>query len=83
MGNEVRRRNGLGLAGFILSLVALFCWWSVYVDGVIWFLGFLFSFIGVFKKPRAFAIAGLCISLIGFVLLLLIFGAAVAFLSSL
>lgn len=49
--------NGLGMAGFICSLVGLF------TCGVLFPIGLILSLIGVFFQPRGFAIAGLCISL--------------------
>ncbi|MDY3858458.1 MAG: hypothetical protein ACI30D_01360 [Muribaculaceae bacterium] len=59
-----RRSNGLGVAGFILALCGLvFCWVPV-LNLILWFLGLLFSFIGVFRAPRGLAIAGLVISLV-------------------
>lgn len=81
---ERPRSNGLGMAGFILSLCGLiFCWVPV-LDIILWVLGLVFSIIGLFKAPRGFAVAGLIISLlviitaiIGFVL----FGAALIALS--
>lgn len=77
--NQVgRKSNGLGVAGFILSIIALFSGWLPVVGWIGWFLGLLFSFIGIFKKPRGFAIAGLIISLIGLVLILVVFGGLAA-----
>ncbi|MEE2954164.1 MAG: hypothetical protein VX347_03225 [Bacteroidota bacterium] len=73
--------NGIGIAGFVLSLIALFLGWIPLVGWTIWFLGLVLSFIGVFKAPRGMAIAGLVISLIGLLLLLIVFagiGAAIA-----
>lgn len=61
---QPRKSNGLGVAGFILAIIALFLGWIPVIGWVIWFLGLLFSFIGVFKAPRGLAIAGLIISLI-------------------
>lgn len=66
--------NGLGTAGFVLSLLALLGSWCPVVNWVLWFLGALFSFIGVFKSPRGLAIAGLVISFIGVILILVVFG---------
>ncbi len=55
-------KNGLGLAGFIMSVTGLvFCW----VPIISWFLlvpSFLLSFIGQFRKPRTMAIIGAIIS---------------------
>lgn len=67
--------NGIGTAGFILALIAIFLGWVPFLGWIIWMLGLIFSAIGVFKTPRGFAIAGLVISLIGIVLLLAVFGA--------
>ena len=76
----VRQKNGFGTAGLVLSILGLvFCWVPI-VDLVLWFLGFLFSFIGIFKRPKGKAIAGLIISVITLVILvcLFVFGVAVA-----
>lgn len=72
--NQVEKKsNGLGTAGFILSLIALFVGWVPFFGWLIWILGLIFSFIGVFKTPRGLAIAGLVISFIGIILLVLVF----------
>lgn len=68
-------KNGLGLAGFILSLVSLVLSWLPGVNWITWILGLIFSAIGVFKKPRGFAIAGLAISLISLVVILIVIAA--------
>lgn len=62
---QPRKTNGLGIAGFIMALISLFVGWIPIIGWVLWFLGLLFSFIGVFKVPRGLAIAGLVISLLG------------------
>lgn len=78
--NAVQKSNGIGTAGFIISLLAfVFCWVPV-LDFILWFLGALFSFIGIFKKPKGFAIAGLIISFIGIIVIVSVVGAAAAFL---
>lgn len=51
--------NGLGTAGFVISLVGLL------TCGLICPLGLLFSFFGLFKPPRGLAIAGTVIGLLG------------------
>ena len=72
---EVKKKNGIGTAGFILALIGLvFCWVPI-LDWILWFLGFLFSFIGVFKKPRGLSIAGLIISCIGVIIIVAVIGA--------
>lgn len=54
-----RRSNGLGIAGFIVSLVGIF------TAGVLCPIGLLLSFIALFRAPRGFAVAGFIIGLIG------------------
>lgn len=54
---QPRRSNGLGTAGFILALIAMLGCWIPVLSWILWALGFLFSFIGIFKSPRGLAIA--------------------------
>ena len=61
---EGNRSNGLGTAGFIIALLGLVFCWVPFVDFILWFLGFLFSFIGMFKSPRGLAIAGFILSFV-------------------
>ena len=72
--NKQPERNVVGLVGFILALISLLFDWIPYVGWLVWFLGFLFSFIGMFKKPRAFAVAGFILSLAGLIILLVVIG---------
>ncbi|MFA8434087.1 MAG: hypothetical protein ACEPOZ_06180 [Marinifilaceae bacterium] len=79
---EGKKSNGTGTAGFVLALIALFLGWVPFLGWVVWVLGLILSFIGVFKNPKGMAIAGLVISLIGIILLLVVFagiGAALSF----
>ena len=77
--NAETKGNGMGTAGFVLALLPfVFCWVPV-LDFILWFLGALFSFIGVFKKPKGLAIAGLVISFIGIIVIVSVIGAAAAF----
>ena len=76
------KRNGIGTAGFILALLGLIFSWVPVLDYILWFLGALFSFIGVFKKPRGLAIAGLIISFIGIIVILVVLGAIAGGLAS-
>ncbi|MBQ8065724.1 MAG: zinc ribbon domain-containing protein [Prevotella sp.] len=71
------KSNGMGTAGFILALLALLVSWVPVVDIIVWFLGALFSFIGLFKAPRGLAIAGFIISFIGIIILVTVFGTLV------
>lgn len=62
-----RRKNGIGTTGLVFSILSLVFCWVPFLDLLFWFLGFLFSFIGVFKRPKGVAIAGLVISVISLV----------------
>ncbi|MGL5276592.1 hypothetical protein [Myroides sp.] len=70
----IQEKNGIGLAGFIISIIAFFLGWIPVFGWILWLLGLIFSAVGIFKKPKGFAIAGLIISLILFIFL--IFGFA-------
>lgn len=59
---EEKKSNGLGVAGFVLSLISLALFWVPYLNFFLPILGLIFSFIGVFRKPRGLSIAGLVIS---------------------
>lgn len=76
--NTPHRSNGLGTAGFVLALLGLILCWIPILDWLLWFLGALFSFIGVFKAPRGLAIAGLVISFIAFIVLFILLGVIAA-----
>ena len=75
MNQTEKKSNGVGTAGFVLALIEVFLGWVPVLGWVIWLLGLILSFVGVFKQPKALAIAGLVISLIGIILLLTVFGA--------
>ena len=78
INQQVKKSNGVGTAGFVLALIALiFCWAPVF-NWIIWFLGALLSFIGVFKSPRGLAITGLILSFIGVIIIIAVFGAIFA-----
>ena len=68
-----KKTNGMGTAGFVLALLSFLFSWAPVVNWVLWFLGALFSFVGLFKSPRGLAIAGFVISFVNvFVLLFLL-----------
>lgn len=77
---ESRKSNGLRTAGFVLALLALLGCWVPVLNWILWLLGFIFSFIGIFKSPRGLAIAGLCISLVDLIPLILLLGFTAALL---
>ena len=79
---EASRSNSMGVAGFIIALIGLiFCWVPV-VNFILWFLGLVFSFIGLFKAPRGMAIAGFVLSLIIIFAIIAVMGSIAAFLDS-
>ena len=63
---RVRSKNGMGTAGFVLSLLALVLCWIPVVDVILFLLGLAFSIVGVSLKNRkkGLAIAGLVISVV-------------------
>ena len=69
---ETKQKNGIGLTGFILSLVCLFTSWAPGLNMVMWILGLVVSAVGVFRKPKGFAIAGLVISMISILIIILL-----------
>lgn len=69
---NVKRKNGMGVAGFVLSLCFVCFFYVPVVDIILWFLGLLFSIIGVCKRraKKGLAIAGLIISVISTIVIL-------------
>lgn len=57
---ETSSTNGMGLTGFILSLISL-----IGCAGILSPFSLIFSLIGLQKEPKGFAIAGLVLSIIG------------------
>ncbi|KRN28225.1 hypothetical protein IV38_GL001679 [Lactobacillus selangorensis] len=58
------RYNIMGISGFALAFIDLAFPLSVVTGFSIWVLGLILSIIGVFRKPRGFAIAGIILSII-------------------
>ncbi len=73
-----KKSNGTGTAGFVLALIGLFVSWIPVFGWIIWLLGLILSFVGIFKSPKGMAIAGLIISLIGVIILIAFAGAMAA-----
>ena len=63
VNQPVPKSNGMGTAGFVLALLALFLGWVPVVGWILWVLGLIFSCVGVFRTPKGLAIAGLIICL--------------------
>lgn len=71
--------NGIGVTGFIFSIIAVLIGWIPVVGwiigGIFWLLGLIFSAVGIGKGKRVkrglgLSIAGLVISLIGVVVII-------------
>lgn len=73
--SEEKRSNGLGTAGFVLALLGLIFSWMPGLGWVLWLLGLIFSFVGIFRVPRGLAIAGLVMSCIALIILIVVAGA--------
>lgn len=58
--HEAPKENYLGLVGFIVSVVSL-----VFTFGFLSPIGLLFSLLGLFSRPRGYAIAGVIMGLLG------------------
>ena len=54
--------NTMGILGFIFSLLSLFIGFIPIFGWIIWVLGLVFSCIGLSRRPRALAVAGVIIS---------------------
>ncbi|QQU03614.1 hypothetical protein [Myroides odoratus] len=67
-------KNPIGLTGFILSIVAIVLSWLPIIGWLCWLVGLVLSIVGLFRRPKGFAIAGLIISLIGFVIMFILLG---------
>ena len=77
-----QKTNGLGVAGFLLALINLFLLWIPGIGAILCFLSLLFSFLGLFKAPRGFAIAGFVLSIVALIVEIVLYGiAALAFLA--
>ena len=86
--NEVieKKKNGMGVAGFVLALCGMIFSWVPVLNWILWALGLLFSIIGVCKKnaKKGLAITGLILSCIDIIIIIILLaaigGAAAAFL---
>lgn len=61
--------NSFGAAGFILAVLAIVFSWLPFVNFILWILGLIFSFVGIFKQPRGLAVAGFVLSMMGIILI--------------
>ena len=56
--NNQDGKNGIGIAGFVLSIIAVFSSSVPVARWIVWILGFIFSIVGMTKKPRGWGVAG-------------------------
>lgn len=70
-----KQSNGMGTAGFVLALLGLFLSWVPVLGWILWLLGLIFSIIGACRQPRGLAIAGIVISCLGLIVLIVVLGA--------
>ena len=47
-----RKSNGVGTAGFVIALICACLSWLPGVNAILWFIGLMLSFFGMFKRPR-------------------------------
>lgn len=59
----------------MFALLGLIFSWVPVLGRILWVLGLIFSLIGVFRTPRGLSIAGLVISFLGLILLIVLLGA--------
>lgn len=69
-----KQSNGIGTTGLVFAILGLFLGLIPFLGWIIWFLGALFSFIGLFKSPRGCAIAGFIISFIWVIIFVVVIG---------
>lgn len=87
MGNSTKRKNGCGIAGFILSLIGLVISWVPilnFVSLVLCGIGTLLCFIGLFLKNRkkGLTIVGFLLGIAGCVVFYLVYAGIAAGLMS-
>ena len=70
-----KKSNGIGTAGFPFALLGLIFYGVPVLGWILWVLGLIFSLIGVFRTQRGLSIAGLVISFLGLILLIVLLGA--------
>ena len=66
------KSNAICRAGFVLALLGLILCWFPIANVILWLLGLIFSFVGVFKEPRGLAVAGLILTLAAILVLVMI-----------
>ena len=80
---NTKESNGIGTAGFVISLICMLFSWVPVLSWGLWVIGLILSFVGIFKKPRGLAIAGLIISCFDLIVILVVVSAIAALLAAL
>lgn len=80
MEQQTRLPNSMATAGFVLALIAFFVGWIPFLGWIVWLLGLIFSAVGLsransYGTGKGLSIAGLIISLIGVIFLIVMAGA--------
>lgn len=68
---KVKEYNGIGITGFVLSIVSVVVSFTSLFSVIFWILGIIFSIMGLFQKPKGYAIAGTIISAVSGLLFIL------------
>ena len=66
------RKNGVGMTGFTFSLISLGLSWLPGFNIILWILAIVFSSVGLSRRPKGYACAGLIISS-GVIVLIVVF----------
>ena len=74
--------NGIGTAGFVLSIINIFFGWVPGLGTMIGVIGLILSFFGMFKSPRGLAITGFIVSALSLWFWILFLGGVASALSS-
>lgn len=56
------KNNGIAMTGFIFSLISLGLSWLPGFNIILWVLSIVFSSVGLSRRPKGYAVAGLIIS---------------------
>ena len=82
INQTVKKSNGIGTAGFVLSIINIFFGWVPGLGTMIGVIGLVLSFFGMFKSPRGLAITGFIISTLSLWIWILFLGGVASALSS-
>ena len=72
VNQEAPQKNGIGIAGFVMSITGLILCWVPVLKWLLLAPAFILSVIGSFKKPKALAIVGAVISAIVIFILMVV-----------